>query len=100
VGNQGIIVKSMPCGGDSLFPKCQLQPWAPTSILFNGYCELSLPGIKWLADKTDHMHLSFGEYSIWRNGTHRDIFYLYPQCREKTHCHFEGMQSTVVLTLR
>jgi hypothetical protein len=78
VDNQGVIVKSVPCGGDFLFPKCELQPWAPTSILFNGYCELFLPGVKWLADKTDHTHLSFGEYSIWRHGTNRDIFYLYP----------------------
>ena len=84
VENQGI--KSMPSGGDFLFPKCQHQPWAPTSILFNGYCEL-LPRVKWLAGKTDHMHLSFCEYSIWCHGTHRDILHLYTQCGKKErHC--------------
>jgi hypothetical protein len=78
-------IKSMPCGEDFLFPKCQHQPWAPTSILFNGYCEFLLPGVKWLAGKTDHMRLSFGEYSIWHHDTQKDILHLYPQCKKKTH---------------
>ena len=80
VDNWGIMVKSMPWGGDFLFPKCQHQPWGSTSLLFNGYCEL-LPGVKWLAGKFDHMHLSFGEYSICHHGMHRDILHFHPQWR-------------------
>ena len=77
--NQGILVKFMPHGGDFLFPKCQHQPWAQTGVLFDVYRELLLPGVKWLAGKADHMHLSFGEYSIWQHDMHRDILHLYPQ---------------------